>query len=72
MNIYKGECFFMWYTKTINEIEKNFRTNREYGITEEEAKIRQTTYGKNKLQEGKKTSIFIKFLKQAVKDFLIC
>ena len=28
----------MWQAKDISEIEKNFRTNKDYGITNEEAK----------------------------------
>ncbi len=60
----------MWYTKTINEIEKNFRTNREYGITEEEAQKRIEHFGENKLADKKKESLLIRFIKQ-FNDFMI-
>lgn len=68
--INKGECFFMWHAKEIKEIEKNFRTNSEYGITEEEAKKRLAHFGENKLQEKRKENIVIKFIKQ-FNDFMI-
>ena len=60
----------MWCTMEVQEVLRKLKTSFQRGLTEEEAKIRQTTYGKNKLQEGKKTSIFIKFLKQ-FNDFMI-
>lgn len=60
----------MWHAKEIKEIEKNFRTNRAYGITEEEAKKRLAHFGENKLQEKKKENIMIKFIKQ-FNDFMI-
>ena len=68
--INKGECFFMWQAKDINEVEKNFRTNREYGITNEEAKKRLAYFGENKLADKKKENIMIKFIKQ-FNDFII-
>lgn len=68
--INKGECFFMWQAKDISEIEKNFRTNKDYGITKEEAKKRLEHFGENKLAEKKKENIFIKFIKQ-FHDFMI-
>lgn len=68
--INKGECFFMWHAKEIKEIEKNFRTNSQYGITEEEAKKRLAHFGENKLQEKRKENIIIKFIKQ-FNDFMI-
>ena len=60
----------MWETKDIREVEKNFRTNISYGITNEEAENRIKKYGKNELKDKKKESIFIKFLKQ-FNDFMI-
>lgn len=60
----------MWQAKDISEIEKNFRTNKTYGITEEEAKKRLEHFGENKLADKKKESIFIKFIKQ-FNDFMI-
>jgi len=60
----------MWCTKSIQEVEKNFRTNKDYGITEEEAKERLKHFGENKLADKKKESIFIRFIKQ-FNDFMI-
>lgn len=60
----------MWHTKEINEIEENFRTNRQYGLTKEEVNKRKEYFGINKLADKKKESIFIKFIKQ-FNDFMI-
>ena len=60
----------MWHTKEIEEIEKNFRTNKLYGIETEEAKKRLEHFGENKLTNKKKENIFIKFIKQ-FNDFMI-
>lgn len=60
----------MWQAKDLNEVEKNFRTNRNYGITKEEAKKRLEYFGQNKLADKKKENIFIKFIKQ-FNDFMI-
>ena len=60
----------MWQSKEISEIEKNFRTNRNYGITNEEAKSRLSYFGANVLKDKKKENIFIKFIKQ-FNDFMI-
>ena len=60
----------MWHTKNIKEIEKELRTNIKTGLGEEDVKIRQNEFGKNKIEERKKESIFVKFLNQ-FKDFMI-
>lgn len=60
----------MWHTKEIKEIEKNFRTNKDYGITNEEAKKRLDYFGENSLKDKKNENIFIKFIKQ-FNDFMI-
>ena len=60
----------MWQAKDISKIEKNFRTNRDYGITNEEAKKRLEHFGENVLKDKKKENIFIKFIKQ-FNDFMI-
>ncbi len=60
----------MWHTKNIKEVEKELRTNIKKGLSEEDVKIRQEEFGKNKIEEGKKVSILIKFLAQ-FKDFMI-
>ena len=60
----------MWQTLRKNEVLKNLGTNEKLGLSDEEVKQRQEKYGKNKLQEKKKESLFIKFLKQ-FNDFMI-
>lgn len=60
----------MWHTKNIKEAEKELRTNIKTGLSEEDVKIRQEEFGKNKIEEGKKVSLLVKFLAQ-FKDFMI-
>ena len=60
----------MWHTKDVEETRRNLRTNLEIGLTEEEAKERLEKNGPNKLQDKKKESIIIKFIKQ-FNDFMI-
>ena len=60
----------MWQAKDINELEKNFRTNKDYGITNEEARKRIEYFGENILKDKKKENIVIKFIKQ-FNDFMI-
>ena len=61
---------YMWQSFNIHEIERKFRTNIDKGLTKEEALKRQKEYGENKLEEQKKESLFIRFLKQ-FNDFMI-
>lgn len=51
-------------TKTIEEIESLFETNRKSGLTSEQVKRRLEENGYNELKEGKKDSRIIKFLNQ--------
>ena len=60
----------MWQTLRKDEVLKNLGTNEKLGLSNEEVKQRQEKYGKNKLREKKKESLFIKFLKQ-FNDFMI-
>ncbi len=60
----------MWHTMTKEEIRKKLMTDFKFGLTEQEASTRQKKYGKNQLEEKKKTSIIIKFLQQ-FNDFMI-
>ncbi len=59
----------MYYKKEVTEILKEFRTSYE-GLTEEEARLRLKTYGKNIFQKLKKTSILNLFFNQ-FKNFII-
>lgn len=60
----------MWHTQEIDEIRRNLRTNLETGLTEEEVKLRLEKNGPNKLQDKKKESIIVRFIKQ-FNDFMI-
>lgn len=60
----------MWQTLRKDETLKSLGTDEKLGLSDEEVKRRQEKYGKNKLQEKKKESVFIKFLKQ-FNDFMI-
>lgn len=60
----------MWHTKDIEQIRKDLKTNLNLGLTNEEAVKRQKEQGLNKLEDKKKESIIIKFLKQ-FNDFMI-
>ena len=60
----------MWHTKNIKEIERELRTNIKTGLGDKDVQIRQDEFGKNKIEEGKKESLLVKFLNQ-FKDFMI-
>ena len=60
----------MWHTKNIKEVEKELRTNIKTGLGDKDVQIRQDEFGKNKIEEGKKESLLVKFLNQ-FKDFMI-
>ena len=51
------------YNKSLNEVLDTFDTTVD-GISAEEASRRLKNYGENKLPEGKKTPLVVKFLKQ--------
>ena len=52
-----------YYNKKVEELYKELDTNID-GLTEEEAKLRLTKYGENKLTERKKKSNFVVFISQ--------
>ena len=60
----------MWQTLRKDEVLKNLGTNEKTGLSDESVRKRQEEYGKNKLEEKKKESFFIKFIKQ-FNDFMI-
>ena len=60
----------MWETLRIQEVKKKLNTNLEYGLNEQEAKIRLNKYGKNKLDDKKKKSLIFRFIEQ-FNDFMI-
>lgn len=60
----------MWETLRKEEVIKKLRTNLKTGLERDEVLLRQNKYGKNKLDEKKKESFLVKFLKQ-FNDFMI-
>ena len=60
----------MWHTLNVEEILKKLKTDKEKGLSNGEIKIRKEQYGMNKLNEKRKESIFIRFIKQ-FNDFMI-
>ena len=60
----------MWYTLSTKQVEKQMQTNIELGLDEKQIEDKQNKFGLNKLEEKKKESIFIKFIKQ-FNDFMI-
>ena len=60
----------MWHTLKKDEVLKKLGTNEIVGLSTEEVTKRQEKYGKNKLKEKKKESLFVKFIKQ-FNDFMI-
>ena len=59
-----------WFNKEIEEIEKELKTHKEKGLTEEQVKKIRKQKGYNELQTTKKKTIFQRFLDQ-FKDFSI-
>ena len=49
---------------SLNDIEKELQTNFDRGLSQEECVKRQQTYGKNKLDEKKKKTLFARLLEQ--------
>ena len=60
----------MWYTLSTKEVEKQMQTNIEFGLNEKQVEDKQNKFGLNKLEEKKKETIVIKFIKQ-FNDFMI-
>ena len=58
------------YLLTYEQVLKNLKTNKN-GLSEEEAKDRLIKNGKNKLEEGKKISLFSKFIKELINPMII-
>ena len=60
-----------WYQKTPTEIEDELQTSLSKGLSENEAKSRLEKFGENKLEEGKKKSIWQKLVDQIVDPMVI-
>ena len=60
----------MWYTKNIKDVERELKTNIKTGLKDIDVKVRLDEFGENIIEEGKKESIIIRFIKQ-FKDLMI-
>lgn len=60
----------MWETLRKEEVLKSFSTNKKLGLTNQEVLLRKQKYGKNKLEDKPKETLFMKFVKQ-FNDFMI-
>lgn len=60
----------MWHMLRTEEIARRLETSIKFGLAEGEISIRREKYGENKLEEKKKESIIIRFIKQ-FNDFMI-
>ena len=60
----------MWHNMELYQVEKKLNTSFKRGLNKKDIKRLQNIYGLNKLENVKKESFFIKFLKQ-FKDFMI-
>ena len=60
----------MWHTLSNDEVLRHLNTNNQSGLTNENVKIRQERFGKNKLKDKPKENILIRFIKQ-FNDFMI-
>lgn len=54
----------MWHTLDTIDVVRKLKTNINYGLTEEEAKVRLEKYGKNSIDNKKRESLLIKFFSQ--------
>ena len=60
----------MWQSFNVGEVARKLRTNLRQGLSKEEAEERHNKHGPNKLDEQKKESLLIRFIKQ-FQDFMI-
>jgi len=60
----------MWHTMSISDVEKKLSTNISSGLKSKEIQKRKKEFGQNKLDEGKKRSLILRFLDE-FKDFMI-
>lgn len=54
----------MWETKSSLDVEKELNTSIQQGLTSAEVEVREKKYGPNKLNEKKKDSLLLMFIKE--------
>lgn len=60
----------MWETLRKEEVVQKLSSKQDFGLTQREVQIRKQKYGSNKLEEKKKETLLVKFIKQ-FNDFMI-
>ena len=60
----------MWETLRKEDILQKLRTKQGVGLSQREVLVRKQKYGSNKLEEKKKETLLVKFIKQ-FNDFMI-
>ena len=60
----------MWETLRKEDVVQKLRTKQGVGLSQREVLIRKQKYGSNKLEEKKKETLLVKFIKQ-FNDFMI-
>ena len=60
----------LWHKFSKNDVAVKFKTSLENGLSSDEVILRQERYGRNELDEKKKESLFLRFIKQ-FNDFMI-
>ena len=60
----------MWYTQNIQDVVSSLKSNVGTGLSDKQVTLLQKQYGKNKLNDAKKESLFVRFIKQ-FNDFMV-
>lgn len=60
----------MWYTQNIQDVVSRLKSNVGTGLNDTQVTLLQKQYGKNKLNDAKKESLFVRFIKQ-FNDFMV-
>ena len=60
----------MWYTQNIQDVVSRLKSNVGTGLNDTQVTLLQKHYGKNKLNDAKKESLFVRFIKQ-FNDFMV-
>ena len=60
----------MWHSMSVREVRRELQTSLKIGLDSDVVEKRKEMYGKNQLEEKKKESFFVRFIKQ-FNDFMI-
>lgn len=60
----------MWHSMSVGEVRRELQTSLKIGLDSDVVEKRKEMYGKNQLEEKKKESFFVRFIKQ-FNDFMI-